>query len=193
MGVLRRIDIIRAYNKAISKQAQEQHHHEILNIRELNETGLTEITLQADSPVAGRKVKELQLGDDSLMVSIRRNGKLRVVRGDTVLQVGDQITLFAEHPQRSWMEKFLNGHLEDSPILEADNVYHREVEIPMNSSIHGTKIHELKLPKNCVLVRLLRDQKTLMPRGDTVLMDGDKIEIIGKKDQLDEAELCLKT
>ena len=37
-GVLRRIDIIRAYNKAVSKRAQDQHHNEILNIRKLNQS-----------------------------------------------------------------------------------------------------------------------------------------------------------
>ena len=75
-GVLLRIDIIRAYNEAVSKRAQDQHHNEILNIRKLNQSRLAEVTLHANSPNVGKRVKELDLGGETLIVSVRREWKL---------------------------------------------------------------------------------------------------------------------
>ena len=61
LGVLRRIDIIRAYNKAVTNRAQDQHHQEILNIRKLDTTGLSEILIRNNSPNVGKRIKELKL------------------------------------------------------------------------------------------------------------------------------------
>ena len=98
VGVLRRIDIIRAYNHAINEHALEQHRDEMLQLRHLDQTGLIQVQLPANSPVVGRRVRELSLGEDFLLVSVRRRGQLRLVRGETVLQTGDQVHLFGNSP-----------------------------------------------------------------------------------------------
>jgi Trk K+ transport system NAD-binding subunit len=156
LGVLRRIDIIRAYNKAVTERAQDQHHNEILNIRKLNQTGLTEVTLRPDSPIVGKRVKELRLGEDSLMVSVRRKGKLRIVRGETILHAGDQVTIFAEKPKAVILENYLNGAT-DSDIPEDSLVCNREIEIPTESSIDGKQIRDLSLPKDCHLITSMQN------------------------------------
>lgn len=54
---------------------------------------ITEIKLQADSPVVGRKLRDLSLPSDSLIAVVMRNGDAIVPRGDTVLRSGDRIVL----------------------------------------------------------------------------------------------------
>ncbi len=188
LGVLRRIDIIRAYNKAVSQRAQVQHHAEILNIRKLNQSGLTEVTLRAESPNVGKRVKELHLGGDALIVSVRRGGKLRIVRGETILHAGDQVTIFAEIPKSEFLENYLNGTLKDSELQQKSLVCHREVEIPPGSTIDGMRIRELNLPEDCVLVKIMRNSQIILPRGNTLLQIGDIIEIFGMEEKLSEAE-----
>ena len=188
LGVLRRIDIIRAYNKAVSQRAQVQHHAEILNIRKLNQSGLTEVTLRAESPNVGKRVKELHLGGDALIVSVRRGGKLRIVRGETILHAGDQVTIFAEIPKSEFLENYLNGTLKDSELQQKSLVCHREVEIPPGSTIDGMRIRELNLPEDCVSVKIMRNSQIILPRGNTLLQIGDIIEIFGMEEKLSEAE-----
>ena len=188
LGVLRRIDIIRAYNKAVTKRAQDQHHSEILNIRKLNQSGLSEVTLRADSPNVGKRVKELRLGGDALIVSVRRAGNLRIVRGETILHAEDQVTIFSEKPKSEFLEKYLNGTLEDSDVPEKLLVCHREVEIPPESSIDGQRIRDINLPEDCVLVKIVRNRQIILPRGNTLLQVGDIVEIFGMEEKLAEAE-----
>ena len=191
LGVLRRIDIIRAYNKAVSERAQDQHHDEILNIRKLNRSGLTEVTLSPDSPFVGKRVKELRLGEDTLMVSVRRNNSLRIVRGETILHAGDQVTIFAENPKADFIEKYLNGTLEGLDVSEQSLVSHREVEIPPESAANQKRIRDLNFPEDCVLVKIIRDRRIILPRGETVLQSGDTVEIFGIDQKLNEAVSCL--
>ena len=191
LGVLRRIDIIRAYNKAVSERAQDQHHDEILNIRQLNRSGLTEVTLSPDSPFVGKRVKELRLGEDTLMVSVRRKNGLRIVRGETILHAGDHVTIFAENPKADFIEKYLNGTLEDFDVPEQSLVSHREVEIPPESAANQKRIRDLNFPEDCVLVKIIRDRRIILPRGETVLQSGDTVEIFGIDQKLNEAVSCL--
>ena len=170
------------------QKAQDKHHDEILNIRKLNRTGLTEVTLGPKSPIVGKRVKELRLGDDTLMVSVRRKGKLRIVRGETILHANDKVTIFSEKPKADFLENYLNGTLDDSELPEESLVCNREVEIPPESSIDGKRIRDLSLPEDCVLVKIIRNRQIILPRGDTVLYSGDIVEIFGVDEKLLEAE-----
>jgi hypothetical protein len=57
-----------------------------------------------------------------------------------------------ERPKSEFLVNYLNGTLEDTELPEKTLVFHREVEIPQESSIDGKKIRDLDLPEDCVLV-----------------------------------------
>ena len=192
LGVLRRIDIIRAYNKVITRKASQQHQEEMLTLRHLNQAGLMQVQISKKSPLVGMKVRELELGEDSLLVSIRRRNKLRVVRGDTVLQAEDQVMIFAEHPRESQLRERLNGNnIVPEGSSETIPVKHREVVIPSGKGASGMLVKDLNLPENCVLVRILRGEEVILPRGNTRLQGEDSVEIVGHEAQLLQAESCL--
>ncbi len=54
---------------------------------------LVEITLAEDSPSAGTAIADIGVPREATVVAVVRDGRLVVPRGDTVLQVGDEVLL----------------------------------------------------------------------------------------------------
>jgi CIC family chloride channel protein len=96
VGVVRRGDIIRAYNQAITERAHRQHRAEVLRLGRLDSASFVHIDIPFDSQVVGQRVSDIKLPKKCLIVSVRRERKLHVPRGDTVLHGGDRLTVFAD-------------------------------------------------------------------------------------------------
>jgi CIC family chloride channel protein len=95
VGVIRRQDIVRAYNHAIVKRAHHQHQVETIRLGKLDGAAFVHIAITPGAPAAGRRVSEVELPDDCLIVSVRRGRKLHIAHGNTQLQPGDLATVFA--------------------------------------------------------------------------------------------------
>ena len=52
---------------------------------------LVEVTLAEDSPAASTAIADLGIPRDATVVAVVRDDRLVVPRGDTVLQVGDEV------------------------------------------------------------------------------------------------------
>ena len=88
VGVLSARDIMRAYRAALAGNVRQ--------VRGLGGDGvLLDADLGPDSNLVGRRVADLPLPPDSLIVSVRRGQRLIVPRGDHRLEAGDHVTLFA--------------------------------------------------------------------------------------------------
>ena len=62
-----------------------------------------------------------------------------------------------------------------------------ELPIPKNASVAGKKLWELNLPKEVIIGCILRGDRSLIPRGDTRLIEGDVLLIItSDKNKLDQ-------
>jgi len=59
------------------------------------QANLVEVTLTADTPLAGHPVKELQLPTDSALVVILRGGRVIVPQADDALEPGDELMFVA--------------------------------------------------------------------------------------------------
>jgi CIC family chloride channel protein len=113
VGMVRRSDIIRAYNQAIAQRAQHQHRAQVLRLGQLDSAGFTHIDIPPHSPIVGQRVSEIDLPEECLIVSIRRGRRLLVPHGYTVLQGGDKVTLFATHDCISGVCQQLTGEPAD--------------------------------------------------------------------------------
>jgi len=109
VGVIRRQDIVRAYNHAIVKRAHHQHKAETLRLGKLDGAGFVHISIPPGAPAAGRRVSEIELPDDCLIVSLRRGRKLHIAHGNTQLQSGDLATVFAADECLAEVQKRLTG------------------------------------------------------------------------------------
>ena len=96
LGIIKRNDIIRAYNMAISRRAELQHRAKRMKIRNIDGTDFIELLLAEGDKVVGKSVQEIAplLPEECILVSIRRNGRMLIPHGDTVFQPEDKITAF---------------------------------------------------------------------------------------------------
>src|SRR5437588_446424 len=62
----------------------------ILELRREN-LEIVEVQIDKDSPVAGKRVDELQVPDGARLISVMRNGQSEIAVGSTELHPGDQV------------------------------------------------------------------------------------------------------
>ncbi len=94
LGVIRRRDIIHAYNLAIARRSELAQRMQELRLGE-EDTEYIKMELPAEAWAVGKQVQEVPLPEDCVLVSIRRGRRVVVPHGDTILQPGDRITIFS--------------------------------------------------------------------------------------------------
>jgi CIC family chloride channel protein len=103
LGVVRRNDVVRAYNLGLARRDRETTEAPA-GIRRTPHVDFIEVELAGDSHCVGRTVAEIgsELPEDSLLISIQRtDGTVVFPHGHTVLRSGDRIVAYArkEHLQ----------------------------------------------------------------------------------------------
>ena len=97
LGLIRRQDIIKAYDLALSRRNEIQvRSQRVQELKKQNGTEFVEIYLNADDAVVGQSVQSVaaQLPDDCVLISIERAGKVIIPHGSTLFEAGDHITAF---------------------------------------------------------------------------------------------------
>jgi len=191
VGVVRRRDIIRAYNHAIVKRAHHQHRAEALQLGKLDHAGFVQVEIPPTSPVVGQRVTQVRLPEECLIVSARRGRKLKIAHGYTVLQAGDQVTVIADDECAPLVRRLLIEGSTDSDSTVQAQARHRELTIPPGAACVGKPMRDLSLPPDCILVSIQRGSDVLIPHGDTVLQVGDVVGVFGLEEELSRAELYL--
>lgn len=92
-GVIRRKDIIQAYNMAIVKRSRHQYHAKVAHLDELIDAEFLHIRIPAGAAVIGGQIKDLTLPEDSLIVSVHRGRKVYIAHGYTEILQGDELTV----------------------------------------------------------------------------------------------------
>lgn len=91
IGYVRQSSLAKAYYQALKRQRQIETDAKMRRLRELTGQDILEIRVRADSAVAGKTLRELQLPKESIVVAIRRGGKTIFPHGDTRLETGDTV------------------------------------------------------------------------------------------------------
>ncbi|MBK5108376.1 MAG: chloride channel protein [Anaerolineales bacterium] len=122
VGLIRRSDIVRAYNLAIMDRSHHQYKSEILKLGKLDDATFLHLVIPQDAMVIGMRVNQIELPEECLIVSVQRGNKQYVVHGHTVLQAGDRITVFTKQDFSSAVrDKFLEVIPEENPEQEPDS------------------------------------------------------------------------
>ena len=97
VGILRRHNIVEAYEKAIASRKDTSAR--LRELREAHEgkVQVVEFDISDTSPLIGRTVKDLAeiLPGDCILVSIRRGKRIIIPHGNTDIQKGDHMVMFA--------------------------------------------------------------------------------------------------
>ncbi len=187
VGVVRRADIIRAYNRAIIKRARKQHADATQRLSKLDSASFIHLEISARSEAVGRQVRDLDLPEGCRIVSVRRGRKLNVVQGHTVLHSGERVTVFAEENCVPAVRRLLLGEGVSEEEVKRSSARHYRFTIPSGAACIGRKLRDLDMPEDCILVSVRRGEEIMIPHGDTIFRMGDKVEIFGVEDGLTEA------
>lgn len=121
LGVLRRSDIVHAYSHALVDKHQRDHHLARLRLEATAGTELLEVDLHEGDASVGKRIKELALPSDCVIVTIRRGARVVVPRGDTQLLTGDRVIALAASSQvDSFRQRLSEGVATQNGKLGAD-------------------------------------------------------------------------
>lgn len=95
LGVIRRRDIVRAYDMA--SLSRQRARRQLDQLQDSAEAELIEVRISPDSPVSGVPLAQASLPRQCVIVSVRRGEHVLIPRGDTVLNRGDLVTALV-HP-----------------------------------------------------------------------------------------------
>jgi CIC family chloride channel protein len=96
LGVLRRSNVIRAYDTALTRRATLRHRAHQARLGEIGGVDIQEFTILPGAYCEGRQVAQVAWPRDCVVATLRRGRRLLIPRGNTVLQAGDVLAVVAE-------------------------------------------------------------------------------------------------
>lgn len=96
LGVLRRTDLVRAYEIALARRAALRHQAHAVRLGASSGVEVVEITVETGAPCAYQPISQVRWPRQAVLASIRRGRQLIIPHGDTVLQPGDVVMAVVE-------------------------------------------------------------------------------------------------
>jgi len=96
LGMLRRTDIVRAYDLALTRRVTRRHQAHQIQLGSYAEVAISELRIEPGAPCAGQPVSAVAWPAESLLVTLRRGGHVSIPHGDTILEAGDVLVVAAE-------------------------------------------------------------------------------------------------
>ena len=122
LGMLRRNDIVRAYQKALNEGLGSQQRKARSHLRDLVGVRFVEITVIDGSAMDGRQLASVRLPPRTILTSISRRGELVVPRGDTTITAGDEVVALCEPGNVDELRALLTEPAPESDHREQDAV-----------------------------------------------------------------------
>ena len=107
IGVIRRHGIIQAYNQALLKRARGIRTKSHKGGERSDTMRFAYIQITHSSPALNKQIKDIELPQEGVLVSVDDGKRLSVVHGDTVLHLGDRLTLLADDESLPLFRKLL--------------------------------------------------------------------------------------
>jgi CIC family chloride channel protein len=95
LGVLRRKDIIHAYNVALTRRAAKQHRQEEVQLDSLTPSHVEVINcaVEEGAAIAGKRLREIAFPRNTVIASIRRGRIVTIPNGETEILPGDVLVI----------------------------------------------------------------------------------------------------
>ncbi|MBE9524664.1 MAG: chloride channel protein [Chloroflexi bacterium] len=117
LGLIRRNDIIRAYNIALTRRAEIQHQTKRIQVRNIDGTEFIDFQLHEGNNAVGKSVSEMAnaMPEECVLVSVRRDGRVIIPHGTTSFQAGDHITAFIQSSDVELLYECFRGECPQQP------------------------------------------------------------------------------
>ena len=104
IGVLRRADMVKAYDVALTRRAARLHRANEVLLGAYSEMGVVEIKVATGAACVGKRVSQTAWPRDCVIATLRRGRQILIPHGDTVLRPGDVLVVVAEGSARAGVE-----------------------------------------------------------------------------------------
>ena len=109
VGLVRRSDVVKAYQRAVTRSMGVQQRRETRRLRDLAGARFTEFVVDPDASAAGCAVRDVAWPKRTILTSIRRGGELIMPHGDTVLRPGDVVVALTGQDAAGALRSLLAG------------------------------------------------------------------------------------
>nr|WP_330365713.1 TrkA C-terminal domain-containing protein [Butyrivibrio sp. XBB1001] len=110
----------------------------------------------------GKKIVDIGIPKDIMIVAIQRGNETIIPRGQTVLENGDILVMCAEK------------------IKDISPIDLKEITINEGHSWNGVAIKDLDISRQSYIFMIRRKGKALVPKGNIVIKAGDIVLLYGK-------------
>lgn len=131
------------------------------------------ISIKEEDRWIGKRIADLKLSQGIIIVAIRRGTEVIIPRGDVVIELGDMIILGTE------------------PYGDHQSIVLKEKILQDLNPWVGQKIKDLDISRHATIVLVKRKNKTLIPNGNLILEDNDRVFVYTKKHLKDVNEINL--
>ncbi|HSD85780.1 MAG TPA: chloride channel protein [Anaerolineae bacterium] len=100
IGLLRRSDLVRAYDIALTRRAEMRHRAQQVRLGAFGGVSVEEAVIAANAACVNKRVSEVQWPRASVIATLRRGSRVIIPHGDTVLKPGDVLIIAAEGEAR---------------------------------------------------------------------------------------------
>ena len=100
VGMFRRESVVRAYHHALGLATGRELYRDRVKVRAQPGAAFYEAMVRRGTPIVGWQVKDVHWPDGVILVSIRRGSSVLIPHGETVIDVGDTITVFGTGESR---------------------------------------------------------------------------------------------
>lgn len=96
VGLVRRSDVVKAYQRALTRSVAAQQRKQTRQLRDLAGTQVVEFRVAADALSAGRRVRDVAWPRRTILTGVRRDGEVIMPNGDTELRADDEVTVLTD-------------------------------------------------------------------------------------------------
>jgi CIC family chloride channel protein len=98
VGVFRRADVVRAYDRGIERSVAERMSRDAGRMRDVTGLEAVRLVVAAGSPVDGAEVREVRWPERTILTGVQRGTRAIVPGGDTGLRADDVVVALTAHP-----------------------------------------------------------------------------------------------
>lgn len=116
---------------------------------------LYKVIISSNHPWCNQEINQIELPSDSLIVMIKRGEASIIPRGNITLTENDIVIMSSlKYP-------------------EVSEVRLSEYKVMKGSSMIGKQLKNIRLPSNTLVVLIMRDDESIIPKGDTIIKRND--------------------
>ena len=129
-----------------------------------------QVKLSVRDAWVGKRIKETELPHGAMIAVVQRGRDTIVPRGNVVLQAGDRILIGADNSMK------------ETPVEI------KEIILDKDHKWNGQAVRDLDISRQTFIIMVRRSGRMIIPKGDTVLRNGDAVVLYSQKKGIPEEE-----